>query len=243
VVGPKKLDAGRMLEVVRQRFLEELDYRLEAEHQRYFARVHRGDRLIRVPGVIAERSSQRVLTSEFIEGKSLEQAALASPELRAEYARTLWRFVFKGNLVGARFNADPHPGNYIFHEDGGVTFLYFGCVQSLVEIDLNNARRAHTAAVDRDERAFRDSMRKLLELQGGSFEAEALDYTRRCFEPLFGSPFQLTRDYVAGLFRAAKELKKEIYAKDKSFVPPPPVRLLQRPRAARRQRRLRRRGT
>ncbi|HVJ14842.1 MAG TPA: AarF/ABC1/UbiB kinase family protein, partial [Polyangiaceae bacterium] len=152
VVGPKKLDAGKVFEVVRQRFLEELDYRLEAEHQRYFARVHAGDRTIRIPAVIAERSSRRVLTSEFVSGKSLEQAALEPPALRAEYARTLWRFVFKGNLIGARFNADPHPGNYIFHDDGGVTFLDFGCVQPLNEIDLDNARRAHVAAVARDER-------------------------------------------------------------------------------------------
>ena len=47
-------------------------------------------------------------------------------------------------------------------------------------------------------------------------------YTRRCFEPLFASPFHVTRDYVSGLFTAAKEMKKEIFAKDKSFVPPPP---------------------
>ncbi len=222
VVGPKKLDAGRVFEVVRQRFLEELDYRLEAEHQRYFARVHQGDRSIRIPTVIAERSSRRVLTSEFVSGKSLEQAALAEQALRAEYARTLWRFVFKGNLVGARFNADPHPGNYIFHDDGAITFLDFGCVQPLSEVDLVNARRAHEAAIAGDERAFKDSMKRLLELQGGSFEEEALGYTRRCFEPLFASPFHVTRDYVSGLFTAAKEMKKEIFAKDKSFVPPPP---------------------
>ena len=27
------------------------------------------------------------------------------------------------------FNADPHPGNYLFHGDGTVTFLDFGCVK------------------------------------------------------------------------------------------------------------------
>jgi predicted unusual protein kinase regulating ubiquinone biosynthesis (AarF/ABC1/UbiB family) len=222
MVGPRKLDTGKLFEVVRQRFMEELDYRLEATHQRYFQGVHRGDPKIRIPAVVEERSSRRVLTTELVHGQDLEHAARAPIERRAEYARVLWRFVFKGNLVGGRFNADPHPGNYIFHDDGGITFLDFGCVQPLDDADLVHARRAHAAALVRDEQTFRDAMRGLLELQGGTYQEEALRYTRRCFEPLFASPFHMTRDYVGGLFRAAKEMKREMFAKDKSFVPPPP---------------------
>jgi predicted unusual protein kinase regulating ubiquinone biosynthesis (AarF/ABC1/UbiB family) len=222
VVGPKKLDAGRIIEVVRQRFLEELDYGLEASHQAYFASVHAGDESIRIPQVIAERSAKRVLTSEFIHGKTLEEAATAPAERRTAYARALWRFVFKGNLIGGRFNADPHPGNYLFHDDGGVTFLDFGCVQPLGSFDLEHALRAHHAAIARDEATFRASIAALLGLKGGRFQEAVLDYSRQCFEPVFGSPFHITRDYVSGLVAAAHEMKKDIYAKDKSFVPPPP---------------------
>jgi predicted unusual protein kinase regulating ubiquinone biosynthesis (AarF/ABC1/UbiB family) len=28
-------------------------------------------------------------------------------------------------------NVDPHPGNYLFHDDGSVTFLDFGCVKRI----------------------------------------------------------------------------------------------------------------
>ncbi len=42
----------------------------------------------------------------------------------------MWRFVYKGNLVHCHFNADPHPGNYLFR-DGSVVFLDFGCVQTI----------------------------------------------------------------------------------------------------------------
>jgi hypothetical protein len=38
------------------------------------------------------------------------------------------RFVFGGLYRAGLFNGDPHPGNYLFHEDGSVTFLDFGCV-------------------------------------------------------------------------------------------------------------------
>jgi len=45
---------------------------------------------------------------------------------------------------------------------------------------------------------------------------------RRCFEPLFASPFTMRPSYVAELVRGIGEMKAEIFAKDKSFVMPPP---------------------
>ena len=83
-----------------------------------------------------------------MKGASLEDAAQATPELRQSYAETLWRFVFKGNLVGGMFNADPHPGNYLFQPDGSVTFLDFGCIQPIAGHRLEAARDLHRAALE-----------------------------------------------------------------------------------------------
>ncbi|HEY6725181.1 MAG TPA: AarF/ABC1/UbiB kinase family protein [Polyangiaceae bacterium] len=222
LLGPKAMNARAVLEVVRQRFREELDYTLEAERQRYFAEVHAGDSAIKIPRVIAERSSRRVLTTELARGASLAQAQGASVELRRQYAETLWRFVFKGYLVGGVFNADPHPGNYLFHPDGTVTFLDFGCVQPLEDTQLARARRVHHAALSGDAAGFERRIVELLELRGGKYQDVALDYTRQCFEPLFASPFHITRRYVAGLVQQIQELKQVMLARDKSFVPLPP---------------------
>jgi len=222
LLGPKVMNARAVFEVVQQRFREELDYRLEAERQCYFANVHAGDPLIRVPQVVEERSSRRVLSSEFVRGTTLEEAAVQAPELRKVYAETLWRFVFKGYLVGGVFNADPHPGNYLFHPDGAVTFLDFGCVQPLGESQLLRSRRVHHAALQRDETEFERRIIELLGLRGGQYQRAAMAYTRRCFDPLFSSPFQITRTYVTELVETIQELKKTMFAKDKSFVPLPP---------------------
>jgi len=222
LLGPRVMNARAVFEVVRQRFREELDYTLEAERQRYFANVHAGDPSIRVPCVIEERSSRRVLTAEFVRGASLEQAASMDEALRKRYAETLWRFVFKGYLVGGVFNADPHPGNYLFHPDGSVTFLDFGCVQPLGENQLLRSRRVHHAALGRDEAEFARRIIELLGLKGGAYQSAAMGYTRRCFDPLFDSPFHITRAYVTELVHSIQELKKTMFAKDKSFVPLPP---------------------
>jgi predicted unusual protein kinase regulating ubiquinone biosynthesis (AarF/ABC1/UbiB family) len=217
-LGPKNLNAAAMYEVVRDRFREELDYQLEARHAAFFRHLHEADPNIHVPRLIETHSTRRVLTTELVTGMTLEQASEQELTLRKRFATALWRFVFKGNLVGGRFNADPHPGNYVFHADGSVTFLDFGCVQVLGPDHVERAREMHRAAIERDEAGFRRHCAALLGTRGGSYEAAALDYSRYCFEPLFASPFHLTRAYTSELAGRIAALKRHMLAKDRSFV-------------------------
>jgi predicted unusual protein kinase regulating ubiquinone biosynthesis (AarF/ABC1/UbiB family) len=217
-LGPRALNSGAVLDEVKARFREELDYRLEAERQEQFRALHASDPKIAIPRVIRERSARRVLTMELVRGATLEEAALASPELRSSYAETLWRFVFKGNLVGGMFNADPHPGNYLFQPDGSVTFLDFGCIQPIQGDRLEAARELHRAALAKDEPVFRRAAAVILESKGGSYEAAATAYSRLCFEPVFASPFRITPEFATSLVHEIKSVKEQIWAKDKSFV-------------------------
>jgi predicted unusual protein kinase regulating ubiquinone biosynthesis (AarF/ABC1/UbiB family) len=218
-LGPKQLNSRAVYEEVKQRFEEELDYVLEAERQRFFRHLHHGDPRIEIPEVIGERSKKRVLTTILKSGLSLEEAATASPELRKTYAQTLWRFVFKGNLVGGMFNADPHPGNYMFQPDGRIVFLDFGCVQPIKPQHQADARAAHRAAMRRDLDTFHHHIVQLLGSKGGEYEREMLKYLRRCFEPLFASPFRMTRGFVASLVDQIKAMKPLMLRKDVGFVP------------------------
>src|SRR5205823_3342875 len=129
LVFARRFETKAMLEVIRTRFREELDYALEAKRLHWFANMHAGDSTIRVPRLHASHSSSRVLTTELVRGLDFDEACLASEAERRAWAETLWRFVFKGNLIGGQFNADPHPGNYIFQPHGRVAFIDYGCVQ------------------------------------------------------------------------------------------------------------------
>jgi predicted unusual protein kinase regulating ubiquinone biosynthesis (AarF/ABC1/UbiB family) len=111
------------------RITEELDYRLEAANQAEFADIYRGHPFIHVPEVIGELCTNRVLTQELMQGKSWSEALTCEDELRNRWAETIYRFTYATILRLCMFNADPHPGNYLFHDDGGVSFLDFGCVK------------------------------------------------------------------------------------------------------------------
>jgi predicted unusual protein kinase regulating ubiquinone biosynthesis (AarF/ABC1/UbiB family) len=125
------LDTHALVDELRARMADELDYRREAAAQTGFAARYAGHPFVRVPAVVPERSAARVLTTEWADGMTFDEfRSTAPPELRQRAAEVLFRFV-QGSLHEHRvFNADPHPGNYRFHPDGTVTFLDFGLVKA-----------------------------------------------------------------------------------------------------------------
>jgi predicted unusual protein kinase regulating ubiquinone biosynthesis (AarF/ABC1/UbiB family) len=126
----KGLDAKGIVDELRGRMFDELDYRLEARSQTEFADRYRHHPYVHVPAVVAERSAERVLTSEWAEGRTWAQFEQDATEAERQRAgEVLFRFA-QGSIHRARaFNGDPHPGNYRFGPDGSVTFLDFGLVK------------------------------------------------------------------------------------------------------------------
>jgi predicted unusual protein kinase regulating ubiquinone biosynthesis (AarF/ABC1/UbiB family) len=204
-IGGKRFDTKTMLEVIQARFREELDYAHEARSLLAFEELHRGDPTVRVPRLVASHSSKRVLTTELAEGTSFDEACVAPEAERRAWAETLWRFVFKGTLVGAMLNADPHPGNYVFHEDGRVTFLDYGCIQR-IDDRRPRAVAVHRAALARDEAAFGRAVANMVGSKPGPLEDMAISYTRRCFFPLFESPYRIGKSYAASLVSGMHEM-------------------------------------
>jgi predicted unusual protein kinase regulating ubiquinone biosynthesis (AarF/ABC1/UbiB family) len=221
-ISPRSLETKRTWDEIRARFLDELDYGLEADRTEAFARIHDGDPTIRIPGVIRSRSARRVITTEFMRGRSLDEAATADEDARRAWAETLWRFVFRGSLVGQMFNADPHPGNYLLQDNGRVAFLDFGCVQPVLDDNHGKAMTMHLAALDRDEAGFRRAVIDLLGTRRGSHEERATAYTRRCFAPLFESPYRIERPWVASLVREMRDIGQAAFKKESNAVALPP---------------------
>jgi predicted unusual protein kinase regulating ubiquinone biosynthesis (AarF/ABC1/UbiB family) len=131
LLGPQapRLDTTVMVEEIRDRVTDELDYRIEAANQQEFSRIYEEHPFIHIPAVYPEFSTSRVIVTDYVHGSHWSEATAASDALRSSWGETIFRFVFTSLHQYGLFNADPHPGNYIFHEDGTVTFLDFGCVK------------------------------------------------------------------------------------------------------------------
>ena len=124
------LDVKPMLDELRDRVAEELDYHLEAAAQRAFAQAYAGDPDIYVPPVVTE--TDHVLVTEWMDGSPL--STIISDGSKTERDRAgilLTRFLFSGPARAGLLHADPHPGNLRLLADGRLGVLDFGAVDRL----------------------------------------------------------------------------------------------------------------
>ena len=120
------LDTEPVIEELRARIMEELDYAHEAQNQKAFLAIYGGHPFIRIPKVYGDYSTARVLTTEFISGRPFEELYRADAATRSHYGEILYRFVFGSIIRYGVFNGDPHPGNYLWDDAGRMVFLDFG---------------------------------------------------------------------------------------------------------------------
>jgi predicted unusual protein kinase regulating ubiquinone biosynthesis (AarF/ABC1/UbiB family) len=124
------LDTKPLLDELRSRVAEELDYRLEATSQQAFADAFAGDPDIYVPSVIA--ATDHLLITEWMDGTPLARIiAEGTQEQRNRAGMLLVRFLFSGPARAGLLHADPHPGNFRLLEDGRLGVLDFGAVDRL----------------------------------------------------------------------------------------------------------------
>ncbi len=170
------LDVKAIAGELKDRIGEELDYEIEAQHQRQVARAFRGHPFVVIPRVDTTMSTRRVLVSEFIEGVPFAQIAALGDEERDRYGEILYRFYF-GLLEREQLACgDPHPGNVIFTDDGKVCFLDFGLMRKVPAAYLEGERGIGRALLAGDAEAVHGQLAHLGYLPGdpASFPVDAI---------------------------------------------------------------------
>jgi predicted unusual protein kinase regulating ubiquinone biosynthesis (AarF/ABC1/UbiB family) len=155
----------------RRVLLRELDFRVEAEHAARFRQQFLDDPGIRVPAVVWELSTRRVLCLDYLPGiKITDRPALIEAGIdpsavaekgAASYLQQLVRFGF--------FHADPHPGNLAVAADGALIYYDFGMMGQISQRLRSRLGRMVTAA------AARDASSLVRELQAAGVIAEGID--------------------------------------------------------------------
>jgi predicted unusual protein kinase regulating ubiquinone biosynthesis (AarF/ABC1/UbiB family) len=113
--------------------LEETNYLKEAQNIDHFRRHLAWLPFMRVPAVHRELGCEQVLTMSRIPGVRLQEFLETNPpqELRDKIGTALTRLFFFQLFRMQALHADPHPGNYLFNEDGTIGLVDFGCVKYL----------------------------------------------------------------------------------------------------------------
>ncbi|HJR24718.1 MAG TPA: AarF/ABC1/UbiB kinase family protein [Acidimicrobiales bacterium] len=206
-----RVDTKAIIEELRERATEELDYRIEARNQELFRELFEGDPTIEVPAVVPELSTERVLTSQYVDGLRWSAALEAPKERRDRWGQVIGRFQWLSMFGHGVTNLDPHPGNYLFHDDGHVTFLDFGACQQYTGEQLERLIGLVLAAMaDTDEAVMASLERFGLIRKATGFDVDLLVRpVRLAFEPAMAEeqPFQFTRDFVAVQVAQALDLR------------------------------------
>jgi ubiquinone biosynthesis protein len=131
-------------EEIRGMVLAELDYRLEAASLERIAgnfKRRASQARVRIPRVILELSTERVLTTEWITGTRIaDLAAIEAEGLdRRQVARACVQAYCEQIFVDGDYHADPHPGNLFVQRSSAtdrsptIVFLDFGATARVSE--------------------------------------------------------------------------------------------------------------
>lgn len=101
-------------------------------------------------------------------------------------------------------NTDPHPGNYLFHLDGTVTFLDFGCVKRMTEEQVRLFSGWWRPTMDNDQaQLFRAAVESgFVDPADPPDPGGLLAWWTAAYRYMLGpQPFTITPEYVAAVLR------------------------------------------
>lgn len=207
----KGLDVEALVGELRARMREELDYVREAAATTEFARSFAGHPAVRVPTVVPELSTKRVLTTEWVDGLDWATfTATADDAARQRAAEVIWRFAQRAVHRTGVFNGDPHPGNYRFHGDGSVTFLDFGLVKRWSPGEWDRLSPCLDAiVVHRDPQALVEAMvhAGFLDTAHRLDPQAVFDYVSAPYVPYLVDEFTFDRDTVRTAIARITDMK------------------------------------
>lgn len=122
----KRMEPAAFIDTMARSLTREMDLRFEAGAASEFAEIAAIDGYVHAPQVDWERTSQRVLTTEWIEGRSLTNPGTLDAQQRIDLANRVTRGFLACALDHGFFHADLHEGNMILTPDGRLVLVDYG---------------------------------------------------------------------------------------------------------------------
>jgi predicted unusual protein kinase regulating ubiquinone biosynthesis (AarF/ABC1/UbiB family) len=223
------LDIKPILEELKARIVEELDYRLEADAQERFALAFDGDPVFAIPHVVT--STQHVIVSEWLDGVPLSR--LIKSGTRAERdlgARRYLEFLLAGPARAGLLHADPHPGNFRLLDDERFGVLDFGAVKRLPDGMPPEIGRLFTLALQDDAEGVVAGLREEGFIKA-SIQINAsglLAYLSPFLEPARHTTWTFSRQWLRELFSHVNDPRRPQWSVGLKLNLPPEYLLVHR---------------
>lgn len=223
------MDVKALVQELRERMVEELDYDLEREAQAAFAEAYDGDPKITIPRVLG--GGEHVVVSEWIEGTPLAEVISHGTQAERDHAGQLYvRFLFSGPARAGLLHADPHPGNYRILPDGRLGVLDFGLVARLPDGLPPSIGRLLSVAARGDGPTVVQGLREegFIKPRVSIDPESLLGYLGPFVEPCATDRFQFDRPWMQGQFRRINDPRSENWSTGLKLNLPPEYLLIHR---------------
>jgi predicted unusual protein kinase regulating ubiquinone biosynthesis (AarF/ABC1/UbiB family) len=197
------LDAGAIARDLSEGILGELDYLREAASQQRFYDEFAGHAFIRVPRVLHGLTTSRVLVQERIDGRPFARALALPQEERDRIGEIVFRYAFGSIYRHRLFNGDPHPGNYLLINGGGMAFLDYGCIAEFSEEAIAGFKRIIRALLADDRDAWRAGIEDAGILRRGApFSTDELyEHMHWYWKPILAEEMAFTPELAGEMVR------------------------------------------
>jgi predicted unusual protein kinase regulating ubiquinone biosynthesis (AarF/ABC1/UbiB family) len=202
-------DVDGVVDELIERTEMELDYRLEADNQRAFAKAYEDDPKFVIPRIVA--SAPKVLIAEWIDGIPMSQIIReGSPEERDLMGTRLAELTYSAPRRLDMMHGDAHPGNFMLLPNGRMGVIDFGAVAPLpggLPVELGQIMRF---ALEDDYDNLIATMEKIGFIQPGEKVSvqDIDDMLRQYVEPLQAGTFHFTRRWLQKM--TAVQLDKSV---------------------------------
>jgi predicted unusual protein kinase regulating ubiquinone biosynthesis (AarF/ABC1/UbiB family) len=223
------LEIKPLIEELRARAIEELDYVRESNNQRAFARAFEGDPEVLVPHVVA--ASPHVLISEWIDGTPLSHIIRDGTQEQRDRAGSMYeRFLLSGPARAGLLHADPHPGNFRIAADGRFVVLDFGAVADLPDGLPTAMGSLLRIAMSGDAEQVMEGLRRegFVRPNVDIDANQLLSYLEPFVEPARHETFHFNRDWLRSQFNRINDVRNPDFMVGLKINLPPSYALIHR---------------
>ncbi len=224
------------MQEVESKLIEETNYNLELQRSEEISEACAKLNNLNFPKYYSELSSERILTMDWLEGKHLKEFMETNPpdDVRNSIGQALWDFYQYQVHYLKQVHADPHPGNFLFKEDGTLGIIDFGCVKvipedfyevnfkfhdkvilendELFEELLNELDFFHPNDSKEEKDVFRDVYKRMINILGRPFHQESFDFSDdEYFAQIYALSDEISNNKIIRSAKGARGSKHALY--------------------------------